>query len=78
MEVKIYGASNCSRCKGVYETVKEVVAEKGISADVEHVTDIQAVAAAGVMGSPALAIDGKIVASGRVPKKKEIERWLAS
>ncbi len=77
MEIKIYGTSNCSRCKGLYELVKEVVAEKDISADVEHVTDIKAVAAAGVMASPSLAIDGKIVASGRVPKKKEIERWLA-
>jgi small redox-active disulfide protein 2 len=77
MEIKIYGASSCSRCKGVYEMVKGVVAEKSISAQVEHVTDIQEVAAAGVMGSPAVAIDGKIVASGRVPKKKEIERWLS-
>jgi small redox-active disulfide protein 2 len=76
MEIKVYGANNCARCKGVYELVKEVVAEKGLSADVEHVTDIQAVAAAGILASPSLAIDGKLVASGRVPKRKEIERWL--
>jgi small redox-active disulfide protein 2 len=77
MQVKIYGTSNCARCKGVYEMVQEVVAEKGFDADVEHVTDPKVVAAAGVMASPTLAIDGKIVASGRAPKKKEIERWLA-
>ena len=76
MEVKIYGTSDCARCKGVYELVKEVVAEKELAADVEHVTDPMVVAAAGVMASPTLAIEGKIVASGRVPKKKEIERWL--
>lgn len=76
MQVKIYGTSNCARCKGVYEMVQEVVAEKGLDADVEHVTDPKVVAAAGIMASPTLAIDGKMVASGRVPKKKEIERWL--
>jgi small redox-active disulfide protein 2 len=77
MEIKVYGASNCSRCAGLYQVVKEVVAEKGLSADVEHVTDPKAVAAAGIMSSPTLAIDGKMVAQGRVPKKKEIERWLS-
>jgi small redox-active disulfide protein 2 len=77
MKVKIYGTSDCARCKGVYELVKEVVAEKSLTADVEHVTDPKVVAATGIMASPTLAIDGKIVASGRVPKKKEIERWLA-
>jgi small redox-active disulfide protein 2 len=76
MEVRIYGSSSCARCKGVYELVKEVIAERGLSADVEHITDPKVVAAAGVMASPTLAIDGKIVASGRAPKKKEIERWL--
>jgi small redox-active disulfide protein 2 len=77
MDVKIYGTSDCSRCKGVYEMVKEVAVEKNITADIEHVTDPRVAAAAGVMASPTLAIDGKIVASGRVPKKKEVERWLA-
>ena len=49
---------------------------KGILADVQHVTDAKAIADAGIIASPTLAVDGKIVASGWIPGKKEIARFL--
>ena len=74
--VRVYSTEVCSRCKKLFELVKEVVEEKGIPADVQHITDAKAIADAGIIASPTLAVDGKIVASGWIPGKKEIERFL--
>jgi small redox-active disulfide protein 2 len=74
--VRVYSTEVCPRCKKLFELVKEVVEVKGIPADVQHVTDAKAIADAGIIASPALVIDEKIVASGWIPGKKEIERFL--
>lgn len=77
MLVRVYSTEICSRCRKLFELVKEVVEENGIAADVQHITDAKAIADAGIIASPTLVVDGKIVASGWVPGKKEIERFLA-
>jgi len=46
-------------------------------AHLEKVTDYQAMAAAGVLATPAVAIDGVIKVSGRIPKREEVKAWLA-
>ena len=77
MQVRVYSTEICPRCRKLYELVKEVVEEKGIEADVRHITDAKAIADAGIIASPVLVVDGKIVASGWVPGRREIERFLA-
>jgi small redox-active disulfide protein 2 len=74
--VSVYSTEICPKCRKLYESVVEVVEEKGIHADVKHVTDAQALADAGIIASPALVVNGKIVSSGWVPSKKEIARFL--
>ena len=54
----------------------EVLNELNLTADLEHVTDVKKIAAYGIMGSPALLINGKVVSVGQVPSKKQIETWL--
>lgn len=75
MVIKVLG-SCCSNCSKLESLVHEVVAEKGVSATVEHVSDYREIVGYGVMRTPALVVDGKVVASGRVPSKEEIAGWL--
>ena len=65
MKVKIMG-SGCATCKALYEKVKKLAEEGKIKADVEYSSDINELISQGVMGSPAIMIDGKVVKVGKV------------
>lgn len=71
MNIKVVGAG-CEKCDKVYANVQEAVAETGCEATVEKVEDLLEIVKLGVMSSPSLMIDGKVVVSGRVAKKAEI------
>lgn len=66
MLIEILGRG-CARCRILEDRTREALEPLGITAEVVHVTDPVAIAAAGVMRTPALAIDGEVVVSGRVP-----------
>ena len=68
--------SGCASCHTQFENVKEVVKKMGISAEVEYVTDLQKVMEYGVMSMPALVVNKKVVAMGKVLKANEIEKLL--
>jgi small redox-active disulfide protein 2 len=74
-EVRVYGAG-CPRCKMLDRMVMEVIAAKGLTVDYQYVTDVREIAATGILGSPALAVNGKIVAVGNVPSRSQIEKIL--
>ncbi|MDD5018756.1 MAG: thioredoxin family protein [Eubacteriales bacterium] len=76
MEIKVLGGG-CASCKKLLESVKAAVAELKIDADVIYVTDMGEIVGAGIMSTPALMIDGKVKAMGRVPKAKEIMQMIA-
>lgn len=73
--VKVLG-SGCVSCKTMYENVKAVLENSKLDIDVEYITDMNIVAAYGIMSMPALVIDDKVVSSGKVLKPKEIEKLL--
>ena len=75
MEIKILGPG-CMKCHQVEKIVKEAVAEAGVGAEIEHVTDFKKIAAYGVFGTPAVVVDGKVKSVGKIPKKEEILAWL--
>ena len=75
MEIKILGAG-CAKCNEVEKLVREAAAETGADAQIEHVTDFKAIAAYGVFTTPSVVVEGKVVATGRVPRKDEIKGWL--
>jgi small redox-active disulfide protein 2 len=66
----------CARCKQTEQLVRNALKELGLEAEVVKVGDYQAMAAARVMATPAVAIDGAIKASGRIPTLAEIKGWL--
>ncbi len=75
VKIEILG-TGCSKCKKLYQIVLEVVKETGLDADVIKIEDIQTITDRGVMITPALYVDGKAVAMGRVPNKDEMKTIL--
>lgn len=75
MLVQILGPG-CPKCTALEKTVRALVAEKGLDALVEKVTDFQMMAAMGVFATPALAVDGLVKCSGRSPSRDELLDWL--
>ena len=75
MNIKVLGGG-CCKCESLLEAVKEAVAEKGIKAEIEYITDIQKIVEYGIMSTPALMIDNRVVSMGRVLKAKYILKLL--
>ncbi|RPJ16981.1 MAG: thioredoxin family protein [Desulfobacteraceae bacterium] len=75
MEIKVLGPG-CPKCKQTEEIVRQAVAEEGVAADIEKVTDVMKIAGYGVFGTPAVIIDGEVKSVGKVPKKEDIKTWI--
>ncbi len=73
--VKVYGPG-CKRCEATAEMVKSAAAKLGLEVEVEKVTDPKAIALAGVMSTPGVSVDGKLVHAGGLPDASKLEAWL--
>lgn len=75
LRVRILG-EGCSNCDQMEEAVREVLVEMNLPADLDHVTDPREIGKSGVMGTPALEIDSRVVWVGSVPPKRKLKEWL--
>ncbi len=75
MNFKVLG-TGCSNCKKLELLTKELLTELNIDAQVEKVEDIEEIMRTGVMSTPALVADGKVVVSGYVPSRDELINLL--
>ena len=75
MEIKVVG-TGCSSCKKLEESVRAVVAENNIEAEITKISDIMEIAKSGILITPGLIIDGKIKLSGKLPEKSEVEKII--
>ncbi|HUX53538.1 MAG TPA: thioredoxin family protein [Williamwhitmania sp.] len=75
MNIKVLG-SGCTKCKALEKVTREAVTAMGVSAEVEKVEDIQKIMGYGVMRTPALVINEKVVLSGRLPSLSEIKEII--
>lgn len=75
MMIEILG-TGCPKCNLLESTARSAASKLGIPFEIDHVRDINAITNRGVMMTPALAVDGKIVVSGRVPRESEISDIL--
>lgn len=73
--IKVYGPG-CKRCQETAHRVEEAAAKLGLDVEIEKVTDMKAIAMAGVMATPGLAIDGHLVHTGGIPDADKVEVWL--
>jgi small redox-active disulfide protein 2 len=74
--VKILG-TGCANCKNTYALVEEVAKAKGQAIELEKVEDLQQIMGFGVMSTPGVVIDGKVVHAGGVPARSKVESWFA-
>jgi small redox-active disulfide protein 2 len=77
MEIKVLGPG-CPKCQQTEKIVKEAVAEAGVDARVEKVTDTMEIAGYGVFGTPAVVVDGNVKSVGKIPKKQDVMSWISS
>jgi small redox-active disulfide protein 2 len=74
-KIEILG-TGCPKCKKLYELAQKAVEEEGIEAEITKVEDIQEIVRRGVIMTPGLIIDGKIISAGKVPSLIELKRML--
>jgi small redox-active disulfide protein 2 len=77
MEIKILG-TGCAKCHQLEQTVKEVINEMAIEADMGYVKDIKKIMEYPILTTPGLVIDGKVVCSGRLPTKAEVTSFITT
>ena len=75
MDIKVLGPG-CPKCEKTAAQVREAVAQAGCEAQIEKVTDMMEIAKWGVMGTPAVVIDGEVKCVGKVPSVDDIRSWL--
>lgn len=71
LDIKVLGAG-CNQCDSLEQSLMEVLTETAIPATLEHVREMQDIARYGVMGVPALVVNGKVLATGSIPAKKKL------
>lgn len=76
MEIKVCGPG-CASCEKAQKIVEKCVADKGVQATVEKVTDFQEIAQMGIFTTPAVVVDGEVKCVGRVPKESEVAEWIS-
>jgi small redox-active disulfide protein 2 len=75
MKIEILGIG-CPKCNATTENVKKALSELGKTAEVVKVTDIKQMMERGVMSTPALIIDGKLMVQGKTPNMEQIKDWI--
>jgi small redox-active disulfide protein 2 len=75
LKVEILG-TGCKKCQQLEANAKEAIAHRNLEADIAHITDTMEIVKRGVMKTPALVVDGKVVSQGKVLDAKDIEPLL--
>ena len=75
MRIEILG-TGCPKCKKVTENAETAVKELGVDAEIVKIQDINEIMKRGVMLTPAIAVEGEVKASGKIPSAEEIKKWI--
>lgn len=75
LDIKILGAG-CPNCIKLENLCREIVAEKNLEANIDKVTDMNKFMDYGVMLTPGLVVNGKVLSQGKIPVKNTLEQWL--
>ena len=77
MDIKVLG-TGCAKCKTTVALIEEIAKEKGVSISLSKVEELRQIAAFGVMSTPGVVLDGKVVHAGGVPSHSKVEQWLTA
>ncbi len=75
MEIKVLGPG-CPKCAQTEKVVRDAVAESGVNASIEKVTNILDIGKYGVFGTPAVVVDGEVKSVGKIPGKADVLKWI--
>ena len=75
-DVKVLGPG-CANCKNTTALIERVAQEKSIPIKLEKVEELREIMSYGVMSTPGVVVDGKVVHAGGVPSREKVEAWLA-
>ena len=73
--IKVLG-TGCANCKTTMKLIEDAAKEKGVEIELEKVEDLQAIMGYGVMATPGVVVDGKVMHAGGVPGRDKIAGWL--
>ena len=76
MEIKVLGTGCCGNCSSTVALIEKVAQAKGVKVDLQKIEDIKEIMSYGIMSTPGVVIDGKVVHAGGVPAREKIETWL--
>jgi small redox-active disulfide protein 2 len=77
MDIKVLG-TGCANCKNTISLIEQAAKAKGVSITLSKVEDMREIVGYGVMSTPGVVINGKVVHAGGVPSRDKIEAWLVS
>lgn len=77
MDIKVLG-TGCSNCRNTIALIEQVAQAKGVPVTLQKVEEIRDIMSYGVMSTPGVVIDGKVVHAGGVPTREKIEQWLVA
>ena len=77
MDIKVLG-TGCANCKATIALIDQIAQAKGVAVKLEKVEELQGIMGYGVMSTPGVVINGKVVHAGGVPSRDKIEQWLAA
>ena len=75
MKIEVLG-TGCAKCNKLYEAARDAAGKAGVAAEISKVDDLAKIMKYGVLVTPALVVDGKVVVSGKVPSPDEIAKLL--
>ncbi len=76
-DIKVLG-TGCATCKSTVALIEEVARMKGVTVSLQKVEDIKDIMRYGVMSTPAVVVDGKVVHAGGMPSRDRVEQWLCT
>ncbi len=77
-EIKVLGTGCCGNCGTTIALIEQVAKTKGVAVTLQNVEELRQVMSYGVMSTPGVVIDGKVVHAGGVPSRAKIEQWLTA
>ncbi len=77
MDIKVLG-TGCANCKATVALIEQIAKAKGVPVTLGKVEELREIMGYGVMSTPGVVIDGKVVHAGGIPSRDKIEKWLAA
>lgn len=75
-DIKVLGPG-CSNCKATIKLIEQVAQEKGVAVTLQKIEEMRDIVGYGIMSTPGVVIDGKVVHAGGIPGRDKIEQWLS-